>query len=330
MKILVTGASGFIGAPLCHQLADADHDVVAIYRNADRLEALKHPRITPFQADIASPTLLRQAIDQCDGCFHLAAIAKPWSPNPSEFKKTNIEGTRNVLAAALDANVKRVVFTSTASVFGPANKECPVTERSPLADQLDTDYERSKHSCEAIVSEFRNNGLDVVNTYPSRVFGPGPDNASNSLTQIFSRFASGRWRIIPGNGNAVGNYVFIDDVVKGLHLAMLDSESNENYLLCGENLNFNQMVVHLQEATGSRQRMIRVPALLLDIFARSQLAKTRLTGHPPMITPAFVKKYLKNWYVECDKAKSELGYSPNTFALGLKNTLASFAPQYAR
>ena len=322
MKVLVTGASGFIGTPLCQRLAQLGHEVVAMYRDVSRLPGLLHERITPFRGDITSLADIETAMQNCDACLHLAALAKPWARNPDFFNSVNVTGTYQVFLTAQQAKLKRVLFVSTASIFGPANANHPASENSSTCGLLDTAYERTKQACEEIVQEFQSTGIDIVTVYPSRVFGPGPPSQSNALTHIFQRFACGKWRVVPGSGESVGNYIFIDDVVEGVCAALFNGQRNDRYLLGGENLSFNQIVNHLREATGNRQTMIHVPGTVLFIFAQLELVKSTLTGRPPTITPAFVKKYLKDWYLDCSKSKAELGVVETPFATGLEKTLA--------
>ncbi|MFK7765839.1 MAG: NAD-dependent epimerase/dehydratase family protein [Mariniblastus sp.] len=321
MKILVTGASGFIGIHLCQRLANENHDVIALYRNRDRQVNLIHPNIKLVRGDVNSLKELAKAVQGCEIIFHLAALARPWAKNALDFQTINCDGTRNVFRAGSEAQVNRIVFASTAGVFGASIGNTPTNETQPLADQLDSDYERSKKSCEAIVSEFQATGSDIVTLYPTRVYGPGILTTSNSLTKIFDRFEMGKWRTIPGDGNSIGNYVFIDDVVDGFCKAMSVSKPNERYLIGGENLSFNQIVVELQSTTGRNHRMLNVPRSVLNVAANVELLKANSIGRPPKITPGFVNKYLSDWIVDCSKAKSDLGYRPVSFTEGLQRTI---------
>jgi nucleoside-diphosphate-sugar epimerase len=321
MKVLVTGATGFIGSALCQRLASLGHDVNAFYRDDSRLPIIDHPAIHPVKGDITNRDELQAATQNCDGVFHLAAIAKPWASEKSVFEVVNVEGTRNVLASALNASVRRVVFTSTASVFGPATADSPISEECSPDALVDTDYERSKQACESVVRKFRNQGLDIVALYPSRVYGPGVLSQSNALTTIIKKFEQGRWRIIPGDGTSIGNYVFIDDVIDAHISALIKSDPNESYLVGGENLSFNQIVDVLKQATGNKQRMFKIPAWFLIAFANLQLVKAKLTGLPPTITPAFAKKYLKDWYLDSTKIVEKLAVSPVGFNEGVQQTL---------
>ena len=322
MRILVTGASGFIGKPICRRLVEMGHDVVALSRKQPRKACLESESIQMVCGDITSFSDVAAAMEQCDSCFHLAALAKPFSKHSSDFDRINVEGTRNILQSAIPAKLKRVVFTSTASVFGPSTLVHPTTEQSPVIRTANTAYERSKIQCESVVHEFQAQSLDVVTVYPSRVFGPGPLHASNSFTHIIKLFLENKWRFVPGNGTAIGNYVFIDDVVDGHLRAMFRGKPNECYLLGGENLSFNQIVEHLHSIVPNQQRMFHVPRSILRLLGSLQLGSAKLFGTTPRITPAFVDKYLNNWCLDCEKAVHELDWRPTPFVDALKQTIS--------
>ncbi len=322
MKVLVTGASGFIGTPLCRRLAESGHEVIAMYCNRIPSVEFQHPGITLLKADVTSPSDLRAAVGKCEMCFHLAAMARPWAQNLDQYQQVNVNATQSLFELALKGNVHRVLFTSSASVFGPASAANPINETSSLATRLDSEYERSKLACEASIFEFRKKGLDIVTAYPTRVYGPGPLNPGNTVTRIIRQFNDGNWRFIPGDGTAIGNYVFIDDVVEGHIRAMFQGPPNEKYLLAGENLSFNQIVAQLQRQTGRHPRLFHVPRPVLLAYARFQVVKAQLFGSQPSITPPFVRKYFRDWYVEGSNARALLAFNARPFDEGLANTLA--------
>ncbi len=319
MKIFVTGATGFIGSNLCQRLAADHHAVIALYRDEEKLKPISRVVTQSVRGDLSSTEVLRKALNGCESCFHLAALAKPWVKSREDFHRINVVGTRNVLQACVDAKVHRVVFTSTASVFGPSDN--PIDESHPFCDQLDSEYERTKRQCEFIIDEFRAGGLDIVTVYPSRVYGPGVLSQSNALTTIIKQFLDGKWNLIPDDGTAIGNYVFVDDVVEGHRLALLKSLPCEKYILGGENLSMNAIFDRLQAQLPYHKRIWHAPKSVLNCFARLELWKAKLSGLSPLITPPFVEKYIKNWSLTSDKARRQLGYQPKTFDQGLRETI---------
>ncbi|HCM60314.1 MAG TPA: hypothetical protein DIS74_08090, partial [Bacteroidales bacterium] len=146
-------------------------------------------------------------------------------------------------------------------------------------------------------------------------------NESNAVTKMIRQYSRGTWRIIPGDGTCVGNYVLVDDVAKGHILAAMHGTPGERYLLGGENLTFDQFFETLARLTGRRRRMIRLPVSYMITGARIMEWQTSFTGIPPLITAPWVKKYLNHWNVSCAKASDNLGYQPVSFAEGAKLTL---------
>ncbi|MEM9944269.1 MAG: NAD-dependent epimerase/dehydratase family protein, partial [Planctomycetota bacterium] len=249
------------------------------------------------------------------------AMAQPWAKDESQFFKINVEGTRLVLQSALDAKINRVVFVSTAGVFGPSGHDDAITEASPMPTQLGTSYEQSKRECESVVQKYQNRGLDVLSVYPTRVFGPGRLSSSNSITKVIKQVADKSWKFIPGDGSAIGNYVFVDDLVDGLMQCFLNPSPSPKYLLGGENLNFHDFFEAIQSAVGDHRKLIRIPYWVIRAKAYWEMTKTFFTKRPPEITPAFVTKYSRDYKIDCSRAIQELDYRPRNFADGLRRTV---------
>ena len=213
-SIFITGATGFIGNRLAHRLADSGCQVVALARTPKKAASLQHPNIQVIIGSLEDEQALQKGMENADFVYHLAAHASLWAPDDA-FERINIEGTINVLNAALQQGIKRVVVTSTAGVIGPA-LDGPVTEETKRVVDFFNDYERTKYEAELIVKEYvAQEGLDAVMVNPTRVYGPGQLNESNAVTKLIKQYAEGRWRFLPGDGTTIGNYVFIDDVVQG-------------------------------------------------------------------------------------------------------------------
>ncbi|MEY3052168.1 MAG: hypothetical protein RLY31_1953 [Bacteroidota bacterium] len=323
MKYLVTGATGFIGGALCKALADEGHEVRALYRNPSRATPLQTVEgVRLFQGDILHPESLRLPMRGCDGVFHVAAYAKPWARHADTYFRFNVQGAKHVFHAARAAAVRRVVFTSTAGVINPSTiPGQPTDEQTPRSVPYFTDYDRSKSEAENLAADMAKAGMEVVTVCPSRVFGPGELSESNGVTRMIRFFLQGRFRTIPGSGRSIGNYVFIDDVVRGHLLAMEAGRNGERYILGGENVSFNAFFDLLSDVSGCRISMVRLPVPLILLAAHGMEAWARLTGTPPLLTPPWVRKYLYHWELSIEKARTELGYRPLPLAEGLDRTI---------
>jgi farnesol dehydrogenase len=321
MKIFISGATGFIGSRLALSLAGEGHQVHALYRDERKLMSIQHPNIQFFRGDILDYESLIRAIEGCEQIYHAAAFARVWDKDYSSIYRLNIEGTTNVIKAGIYSGVKRIVCTSTAGVLGPSLPGQFVDENTPRPSRYFIDYECSKKIMEEILNTFSLIGIEIVIVNPSRVYGPGVLSDSNGITRIVQRYIRGKWRIIPGNGESIGNYVFVDDVVSGHILAMEKGRSGERYILGGTNLTYNQLFNQLAELTGKKYFMIHVPLSLCQMIAGIMLFIARVLGSAPLITPALIRKYNHNWNISSSKADRELGYRSIDFKTGASLTI---------
>lgn len=324
MKIFVTGATGFVGEQLVKRLAQNVHARIhVLVRSVVKAQALfkDYENIRYFQGDILEREKIEKALQECEQVYHLAAQAKMWDKNPQSFYEMNVIGTLNVVQAALNRQVKRVVITSTAGVLGASLNGEIVTETTPLKVPLSTEYEKTKALAEKEIQKFLDKGVEIVIVNPTRVYGGGQRSQSNAVTMLLEKYVQGKWRILPGNGNRMGNYVYIDDVVEGHIQAMQKGKNGERYILGGENVSYKELFELFAEVSGKKYTLIPLPVVIMKSFAYVQMFYTALTGKEPLITPAFVKKYLYDWQVSSQKAQQELGYQITPLKVGLQKTL---------
>ena len=320
MRYFITGATGFIGANLAHRLAVSGHQVKTLVRTRKKASLLQHENIEVVYGTLEDKQILKEAMQQVDGVFHLAAYAKPWAPNPSLYNRINLVGTINVLEAARDMQVRKVVFTSTAGTLGPSNNR-PVTEHMPRWHDFFNEYESTKFMAEKTIKDYALKGMNVCIVHPSRVYGPGELSKSNSVTIMVKNFLKGTWRIIPGNGQKMGNYVFIDDVIDGHIGAMEMGRAGEQYILGGENASYSHFFSTIRKLSGKNYRLIKIPVAALIAFSWTQMALARLVNRPPLLPPKWVKKYMYNWELDSHKAQKELNYKITPLNDGLLHTI---------
>ncbi len=306
MKILVTGAGGFIASKLALKLADSGMEVRAFYRSKTNPD-LQHQGIELFQGDILDSTILEKACEGCEKIFHVAALANNWAKNPWEFYDVNVSGTENVLIAGKKSGVKKIVVTSTAGTIGPSMEGKPITEKQNST--LFGNYEKSKKKSEEKIYEFVGKGMDIVIVNPTRVFGPGELSKSNTVTKIIQKYIEKKWKFIPGNGDNTGNYAFVEDVVIGHILAMENGKAGERYLLGGHNLSFNEFINIVSEVSGIKNNLVPVPMGIIGMFGLLEDVAAKLFSREPQITYTWVKKYQANWTTSTEKAEKELGYT---------------------
>ena len=321
MKCFVTGATGFIGSRLVEKLAGEGHEVYCLIRSPEIFTVIGGKGIHPVFGDLDNSNALLQGSKGCDVVYHLAAYAKPWSKDKKLPYRINVQGTINLLEASLKNGVKKFIFTSSAAVFGPSSVNQIIDENIVRNTPFFNDYEATKSMAEKAALEFIERGLPVIILNPTRVFGPGPINESNSITKIIQLYQKGLWHIIPGTGSEIGNYVYIDDVIDGHLLAAQTGQSGERYILGGENLTFNQLFQNLSQITGKKRFLFNIPVWLMIMIAGIMESQARITGIPPKITPPWVRKLLNHWNLSSEKAIMQLGYKITPFNEGVIKTL---------
>lgn len=323
MKVFITGITGFIGSNLANKLLTQGHEVHALVRKDNGRE--HHPNLRYHYGSLGDKETIRVAMKGCETGFHLAAYAKPWAKDPGLIYKINYVGALHVFESARESGLGTLVFTSSAATLSPSNGSGSVDEATLRTIPFFNEYERSKSMAEAKAVEFSARGTRIVTVNPSRVYGFGPLNESNSVTKMILQYAAGKWRIIPGDGKSIGNYVYIDDVVNGHLLAAENGRAGERYILGGENLTFNEFFYQLQQSTGIKHNMFHLPLSCILLATRSMEMMNKVTGIPPRLTTDWAKKFLSNWSLSSQKAASELGYHFTPFGQGVELTLESFS-----
>jgi farnesol dehydrogenase len=329
--VLVTGATGFIGTKLVNELVRQGHSVHALTRAASNRDGLDHERIKLVQGDLANRDSLAQAMAGCSHVFHLAAYAKNWARNPNVFFEQNVVGMRNVFDAARNVGVERVVLTSTIVAFGPTAPGIVGDETMPrLTDKYYTEYEETKSIAEHEALEAAAKGFPVVIVNPTRVYGPGKWTEGNSVSLMIDQYDWGLLFVLLNRGINVGNYAFVDDLVKGHILAMEKGRIGERYILGGENASLKRFFALVDEVSGKKHRQVNLPPKAGLAFGALQKAAANIFGIYPQITTGWVDTFLQDWAYSCKKAERELGYTITPLHEGIRRTYEWILDQRAQ
>ncbi len=321
MNIFVTGATGYVGNNLANRLAGEGHVVHALCRSVNKKSLLNHPNIKIFEGDITDAASVEKAMQGCEQVYHLAAYARVWAKDASVFYKLNVEGTKHVLEAAKSLGIKNIVFTSTGGVLGPSNGR-PVKEDDARFGNVFNEYEETKTQAEELCKEYCNKyNMRIVTVNPPRIYGPGIESESNAVTRLVKLYLKGKWKILPGDGKRMGSYVHVDDIVNGHVLAMEKGRSGERYILSGVNASYTEFFAVLTKVSGKKATLYPFPVWLMIIAGYSIMGYSKITGNPPLLTPKWIKKYLYDWSLSCEKAQRELGYTYRSLEEGLQQTV---------
>lgn len=329
---LVTGAAGFIGLRLVQALVERGARVRALVRQhridslpgceVDGFHPLEHPAVELAYGDVTGPDSLSHAMDGCAQVYHLAGYAKNWAADPTVYYKVNVQGLLNVLNAARQAGVQRIVWTSTQLTCGPTPLGELATEKTLPADgHYWTDYQRSKRQAELLAEEAaRQHGTSIVIVNPTRVYGPGRLSEANAATQLIDLYDRGRFPFLPNLGRNIGNWVFVDDVVQGLLLAMERGRHGEKYILGGENASLKDFCRVIDRVSGRRHFQIPLLGFSTLAFAYYRQFLADYFGVHPTITPGWVRIFFANWPCTSRKAEIELGYRITPLEQGIRIT----------
>lgn len=321
MKVFVTGSTGYIGKELVSCLLRHGDEVVAMYRG--QTPAWQADGLHWAKADLHDVEAMQVAMAGCDGIFHMAGLAGMWHPEKHAFFHMNVTATKNVIQAAEQASVPRLVFTSSASVLSYSIRTA-ITESDPLLEPFDEDYAITKWLAEREVMAAAQRGLHGVVVIPPRVYGPGHSNhGTNPVNKLVSQYLARSFYMVPADGQFVANYAFMHDLVEGHRQAMLHGSKGERYILGGENHDYLSFYNTLEKLTGLKRKRIGVPRKVMVAVAESAEAWSALTGKAPAVTRAMVNKLFSHRELSCEKAKLELGYRITPLEVGLEQTLES-------
>jgi dihydroflavonol-4-reductase len=310
LKVLVTGATGFIGSHLCRELIARGHQVRAFHRSSSALRLLDDLDVEHAVGDLTQPETLQTAVDGVDVIFHAGAWMGGHDQTGQQYAVT-VEGTRNLLQAARKAGTKRVVHTSSAAALGVPQAPTAAGQPKPvLIDEHHTwnfrpeyyPYGYAKYLAELEVQKAVAAGLDAVIVNPSVVFGAGDiyRQAGSIITQVAQRRVS-----VATEGGI--NCVHIADVVDGHLAALACGKTGERYLLGGENLSYLELMQLIAGAAGVPAPNLLVPASLLRFIAGpAQLLRTFLTLP---VSPEMLHMAGTYFFYDLKKSETELGLS---------------------
>ena len=318
-KTLVTGGTGFIGRAVVVELIAAGREVRVLAR---RPEALADLKVEVAPGDLVDPASLASAVKGCDQVFHVAADYRLWVPDPQAMYATNVQGTKDLLHAAAEAGVARVVYTSTVGALGNPGDGTPGTEETAvsLADMVGH-YKRSKFLAEQAVLEFAHKGLPVVLVHPSAPVGPW-DSRPTPTGQIIVDYLKGR---MPAYLETGLNLIHVRDVAQGHLLAEEKGRVGEKYILGNQNLSLSEIFRMLAEITGIPAPKVRLPYWpILALSYLDEFWATYVSRKPPRMPVAGVKMAKKFMYFDSSKSVRELGLPRTPVRQALQEAVAWF------
>jgi dihydroflavonol-4-reductase len=308
-RAFVTGAAGFIGSHVVERLLDAGVEVTCLVMPGDAAPALAGLPVRRVEGDLLRPESYAHHLAGHPIAFHLAAIYALWLPVPRRMFDVNVGGTRAFLAAAREAGVPRVVYTSSIAAVGTRAGEAVSDETEPFADwDVANDYVVSKYIAELEAFAQAAPGFDVVAVNPTFPFGRA-DRAPTPTGKLVFDVVRGRLPLVVAGGL---NVVDVRDVAEGHLLGALRGESGRRYLLGGENVTFADLASRVARAADRTPPRFTAPAsVFIGLGRAAELVATHLLRRAPTYTERGVAYTAGRWlWVDTARAQRELGYAP--------------------
>lgn len=313
---VVTGATGFLGGHLVRLLCARGYQVRALYRSEGALSTLRGLPIEACRGDVTDVASLDAAMHgKPDLVFHVAASTASWKPKFAEQTRINVDGTGNVVQAALRAGVRRLVHTSSVAVYGLT--DALISEASPqLGRDSWINYSRTKALGEDAVRAGIRDGLDAVICNPTHVFGPGDTHNWARLIVMVDQ------QKLPGVPPGSGVFVDVREAAKAHVIAAERGICGANYLLGGEQASFLDLVQRIGRQLGKPTPSHSIPAFALKAVAHAKDWASRLTGREPDVTPESVAFVCQHMRCDISKAQHELDLKVTPLDHLLADTIA--------
>ncbi|HYM62305.1 MAG TPA: hopanoid-associated sugar epimerase [Thermoanaerobaculia bacterium] len=317
---LVTGGTGFIGAHVVRALLAKGARVRCLVRPAGVRRNLDGLAVDLVEGDLRDGASLFRAMSGIRTVYHCAADYRLWARDPRELYASNVEGTRNVLAAAAKAGVRRIVYTSSVAAIGIAHDGAADEETPMHPGDLIGAYKKSKYEAELVARQAADDGLPVVIVNPSTPLGE-LDVKPTPTGQIIVDFLNGK---MPAYVETGLNLVDVRDVAAGHLLAAEKGRIGERYILGNRNATLKELFDVLARISGLRSPRVKLPHWIPMAFAAVDTTWSKVTGRAPRVPFDSARMARHRMYFESAKAVRELGLPQTPIEQALERAVQWF------
>jgi dihydroflavonol-4-reductase len=323
-RVVVTGASGFIGSAVTRALLRRGVHVVALLEPGANVSNLDGLDVERREANVTDATSLEGVFDGARFCFHLAAKFGFWPKDPAAFYAVNVRGSQNVVRAALDASVERIVYTSTVATLGLwKTKAGQPSDEDDVADltHLYGNYKQTKYVAEHEVLRLAAQGAPVVLVLPTMPHGPF-DQRPTPSGKVVLDYLNAR---MPGYVDTAMNVTHVDDLAEGHLLALERGHQGRSYICGGDNITMAELLAILANVTGLPSSQRRFPSSFPMIAGWvSQFIEGDLLHREPRVPLEAAQMATTTMTFDDSRARRELGYSSRPAALALYDSARWF------
>jgi dihydroflavonol-4-reductase len=317
MTTLVTGATGFLGSHVARQLVARGEKVRVLLRASSHNRAIADLPLEYVTGDLRDLSSLERALNGVRRVFHVAADYRLWARDSREIYDSNVGGTKNLLDAAKRAHVEKFIYTSTVATIAVDRPELPNELTESKLEEMVGHYKRSKWMAEREVLNAAQDGLPVIVAMPTTPVGPW-DWKPTPTGKIIVDFLNGK---MPGYVHTGLNFVGVEECAAGHWLVAEKGQVGRRYLLGGENLMLKQVLDTLARITGLPAPMVKIPHALALGVAYASTALSRLVGKEPPIPVEGVKIARHMMFVDCSRARQDLGFQARSVAAALERAV---------
>ena len=317
MTTLVTGAAGFLGSHVARQLVARGEEVRVLLRTSSSNRAISDLSLEYVTGDLRDVGSLERAMAGMRRVFHVAADYRLWAKHPQDIYDSNVGGTRNLLAAAKKAGIEQLIYTSTVATIAVDRPQLPNEFTDSNLGEMVGHYKRSKWMAEQEVLKAAKEGLPAIVAMPTTPVGPW-DWKPTPTGKIILDFLNGK---MPGYVETGLNFVGVEECAAGHLLVSEKGKIGERYLLGAENLTLKQLLDTLAKITGLAAPSMKIPHGVALGVAYVESAFSRLIGKEPQIPVEGVKIAQHMMFVDCSRAKKELGFAPGAVAAALERAV---------
>ena len=306
MKSLVTGANGFVGSSVARCLLEAGHEVRCLVRAGSDQSNLKGLPVEISEGDLRDISSLKLAVSNCENLFHVAADYRLWVPDPEIMYEINVKGTQELILAAYEADVSRIIYTSSVATLGINLDGNPADENTPSSlNNMTGHYKRSKFLAEQVVQHLTDkHQLPLVIVNPSTPVGPR-DVKPTPTGQIVLDTLCGR---MPAYMSTGLNVAHVDDIAQGHLLAYLHGKTGERYILGGENLHLIQILEEIDKIIDKKIKRMNISMGMMLPVAWIMEKVAIATNTQPRASVDSIRMAEKKMFFSSEKAIRDLGY----------------------
>jgi dihydroflavonol-4-reductase len=319
MRVFVTGGTGFIGGHVVRRLRERGDDVRALVRSPDKAAALRDAGCELIAGSLTDSVAIRDGMEGCDAAIHGAAIYEVGIPDSRHraMYEANVLGTENVLRAALDTKIGKIVYVSTVAAFGNTRGQVVDETYEHPGGGYTSYYEQTKVEAHKVAKRLiADEGLPCVIVQPGGVYGPDDHSA---VGKQLHDFLAGRMPLLafPDVGF---NMVHVEDVADGVLLALDKGKPGEAYVLGSQITTMRELIETLAKVSGKKAPKRAIPTSLMKAMTPIGPLVGKVMGQPPNLRELITSADGVTFWARHDKAMAELDYSPRSLETGLRET----------